>query len=109
MDHHEILVLSERVDIARHVGESHFREFKSAYEGPPGKKRLRDVKEVCRDIAEALVAFANADGGELIVGIEDDGSVTGLDYSDATVQILLKPRVIECIHILHSLAFARSI
>lgn len=32
-----------------------------------------------RDLATPLIAFANADGGRLLVGVEDDGVVTGLD------------------------------
>ena len=31
----ELLKLKERLEIATQVGESHFREFKSAFQGPP--------------------------------------------------------------------------
>ena len=85
----KLLRLTERIDLAIQIGESHFREFKSAFEGPPNNKKPRDAKVVAKDIAETLVAFANADGGELIVGIEDDGSVTGLGYGDDKIQLLL--------------------
>ena len=30
------------------------------------------------DIIDAVVAFANTDGGELYLGVEDSGEVTGL-------------------------------
>lgn len=33
-----------------------------------------------KDILRHLVAFANAEGGHLVIGIEDDGEVTG--FSD---------------------------
>jgi ATP-dependent DNA helicase RecG len=33
---------------------------------------------VLQDVAAALVAMANADGGTVVVGIEDDGTVTGI-------------------------------
>jgi ATP-dependent DNA helicase RecG len=46
------------------------------------------VKLVCKDIAETLVAFANADGGELFVGVEDDGIVSGVHYKDAQFAML---------------------
>jgi ATP-dependent DNA helicase RecG len=59
----EILKLGERIDIALQLGESHFREFKSGFEGPPGKKYPRNLKRISVDIAQTLVAFANADGG----------------------------------------------
>ena len=89
----ELLRLKERVDIAIEIGESYYREFKSAYEGPPGNKTSRDIKEVCYDIAKTLVAFANADGGELFIGIEDDNTVTGLPYSDDRNSQILKAPV----------------
>ena len=68
MESIDILRLKERLDIAIELGESHFREFKSCYEGPPTKKTPRDPKKICQDVARTLVAFANADGGELLVG-----------------------------------------
>lgn len=38
------------------------------------------------DIIDAVVAFANTDGGELYLGVEDDGEITGLHkgHSDIT-------------------------
>ena len=54
----EELVLQERVIHTIALGESHFREFKSAYEGTEGSKRPRPPATICKDIAEALVAFA---------------------------------------------------
>ena len=86
----ELLRLKERVDIAIEIGESYYREFKSALEGPPGHKVPRDIREVGYDIAKTLVAFANADGGELFIGIEDDNTVTGLPYSNEKNSSILK-------------------
>jgi ATP-dependent DNA helicase RecG len=85
----EILRLKERVQIALELGESHYREFKSAIEGPPDKKVSRGTKEICDDIASTLVAFANADGGELLVGVEDSGQVTGTNLSQEKIELLL--------------------
>lgn len=45
-------------------------EFKS------DRKRLSDA-----DIIDAVVALANAKGGQVYIGIEDDGTVSGLDMS----------------------------
>jgi ATP-dependent DNA helicase RecG len=75
----EIFSISERATLTIALGESHFREFKSALHGPTGSKTPRDRKEIARDIGEALVAFANADGGELLVGVEDNGVVSGIE------------------------------
>jgi ATP-dependent DNA helicase RecG len=85
----DILSLQERVRATLSMSESHFREFKSALEGAPGAKVPRDPKTIKRDIGETLVAFANADGGDLLVGVEDDGTVTGVPHDPDVVQSLL--------------------
>lgn len=90
MENLELLRLKERVEIAIEIGQSYYREFKTALEGKPGEKTPRDIKEVCYDIAKTLVAFSNADGGELFVGIEDDNTVTGLKYKEDIITAILK-------------------
>ena len=85
----ELLTIQQKIQNTLSAGESHFREFKSALKGAPGQKTPRPVKEICDDIAEALVAFANADGGELLIGVEDDGSITGIPHSDTDIQLIL--------------------
>ncbi|MCY3546722.1 MAG: putative DNA binding domain-containing protein [Gemmatimonadetes bacterium] len=66
-------------------GEGQFVEFKSAWDRgstrrkPLGRRGLRDK------IADAVAAFANAGGGLLLVGVEDDGTVTGHGYPDLVV------------------------
>ncbi|MFM9970621.1 MAG: RNA-binding domain-containing protein [Burkholderiales bacterium] len=54
------------------LGESLTVEFKS------DRKRLSDA-----DLVEALVCLANTEGGELWLGVEDDGQVTGLHADHA--------------------------
>ena len=79
----------DEIPIALTQGEGQFREFKSAWDrrADPAKKlnwkRLRDK------IADVVAAFANADGGLLFVGVEDDGRPSGHGYSDAHVEGLL--------------------
>ena len=73
------IAMAERAHTAISLGESHFREFKSGHEGTPENKVKRPVKDIATNVAQTLVAFANADGGELLVGVEDDGKITGLD------------------------------
>jgi len=85
----DILILKERIKNSILVGESDFREFKSALEGKPGNKTPRLVKHICADIAEALVAFANTDGGELLIGIEDDMTITGIPHSEVDIQTMM--------------------
>lgn len=89
----DILILKERVRNTISLGESHFREFKSAFAGPPGQKKPGSPKELCKYIGEALVAFANADGGELLIGVEDDGTITGIPHDEnAITQMLNAPK-----------------
>ena len=82
-----ILLIQERLKNDLTLGESHFREFKSALHGPDRKNR-RKVSDVAKDIGETLVAFANADGGTLIVGAEDDGTISGLSYAGDDIAVL---------------------
>jgi ATP-dependent DNA helicase RecG len=86
----EILELRERVRNAILLGESHFREFKSAWERTPHDRKPRDPRAIAQDIAETLVAFANADGGELFVGVEDDGAISGVPHSNETIKLFLE-------------------
>ena len=90
--------------------EGQFLEFKSAYERPGGVGlKRRKATEVARDIAETLSAMANADGGTLLLGVEDNKTVTGVDYPEdklalfrqATQNLLrppLKARLTELVH-----------
>lgn len=87
MEH--LLRLKERVEIAIELGESYYREFKSGYEGPPNAKKARHFKDICYNVAKELVAFANADGGELFIGIEDNNIVTGLPHSEEILLSIL--------------------
>jgi ATP-dependent DNA helicase RecG len=69
--------------------EGQFIEFKSLFDQsddsphPLDRRRSRDVA------CEYVAAFANADGGTLLMGVEDDGTPTGHVYPDDTVRELL--------------------
>lgn len=75
-------------DWVLHQPEGQFFERKSCRERTGPGTRRRDVRDVARDIAETLSAMANADGGTLVVGIEDDGTPTGVDYPEDRLRIL---------------------
>ncbi|MGQ9663510.1 MAG: ATP-binding protein, partial [Kiritimatiellia bacterium] len=51
---------------------------------------LLDRRKVRNFIAECVAAFANADGGVLILGAEEDGEPTGHMYPDAVVEEFLR-------------------
>jgi len=69
--------------------EGQYHDLKSMYEGPPGQKRVRDRRDVRDQIAEQVAGFANADGGVVIFGVEDDGSITGHGYPRDTLEQML--------------------
>ena len=66
-------------------GEGQFVEFKSAWDRStePPKRLWR--KALRRKIADVVAAFANADGGLLLVGVDDDGTASGHGYRDKHV------------------------
>jgi ATP-dependent DNA helicase RecG len=98
------IAIADRVRTTIELGESHFREFKSAINGEPAKKTKREAKDIATDIAQTLVAFANADGGELLVGVEDNGVVTGLPgFTQGEFSYLKKHLLHECTAIRHCL------
>lgn len=83
------LLIQEKVKNTIILGESHFREFKSALEGKIDNKKPRLTKKICEDIGEALVSFANADGGEILIGVEDDGNITGIPHNKDDINSML--------------------
>ncbi|MFQ5853651.1 MAG: helix-turn-helix domain-containing protein, partial [Candidatus Binatia bacterium] len=70
--------------------EGQFFERKSAYDRSGTRQRRRKVTDIAWDIVETLCAMANADGGELVVGIEDDGSITGVPHAEDRIRLLLR-------------------
>ena len=79
----------EEIRTALSQGEGQFREFKSAWDRGSDPPRKLDWRRIRDKIADAVAAFANADGGMLFVGVEDDGEPTGHGYSDGSVEGLL--------------------
>ncbi|MEZ4399112.1 MAG: ATP-binding protein [Kofleriaceae bacterium] len=77
-----------RTLIAEDEGQYHDR--KSLLEGPPGQKRPRDRKAVRDQIAAYVAGFANAEGGVLICGVEDDGTITGHRYPADQIDTMLQ-------------------
>lgn len=50
-----------------------------------------------RDFSTPIVAMANADGGYLVVGIEDDGTITGIDAHEKNINELLRVPFDYCV------------
>ncbi len=73
-------------------GEGQFVEFKSLWDRSGARRRVLARSAVRALVAEALAAFANSDGGILILGVDDDGTPSGHGYPDnAIVDILAVP------------------
>jgi predicted HTH transcriptional regulator len=67
-----------------------------------GEHQTLDFKHSITDsrkIARSLVAFANTDGGTLLIGVKDNGSIVGIDTEEeyymieAAAQMYCKPEV----------------
>lgn len=82
---------SPRFDPTPFLGQDEGQHFdrKSLFEGPDGAKRARDRRAVRDQVAEYVAAFANAEGGVLMLGLEDDGTVTGHALPAKALQSLL--------------------
>ena len=84
--------MSSSFDIRPFLTSSEGQHFdrKSLFEGAPGTKKPRDRKAVRDVIAEYVAAFANAEGGVLLLGIENDGTVTGHAYPESAIEEMLR-------------------
>lgn len=72
--------------------EGQWFERKSLWNRSAATAKVRDRREVRDEIAENVAAFANADGGILVLGVEDDGEVSGHGYpEDAVTDMLAVP------------------
>lgn len=69
--------------------EGQFLEFKSFWDLRPGSRMSLDRRRVRNDIAENVAAFANADGGTLILGVEDSGAPSGHGYPPEAIDDFL--------------------
>ena len=81
-----------RFDITPFLDQDEGQHFdrKSLYEGAEGAKRPRNRRAVRDQVAEYIAAFANAEGGVLILGIEDDRTVTGHQLPQDALNSILK-------------------
>ena len=50
-----------------------------------------------KNLAMTIVAFANADGGDIILGVEDDGRVVGVDNNPRHLNELLRAPLDYCV------------
>lgn len=71
------------------LGEGQFLELKGTWSyktdppSPLGKQAVR------AKVAEYAAAFVNADGGTLVIGVEDDGTATGHGRSEEEIEQLI--------------------
>ena len=72
--------------------EGQVLDFKSLWDKSASPARLVERRAVRDWIAEYVAAFANADGGTLVLGVDDDGTPSGHGYpEEAIVEFLAVP------------------
>lgn len=69
--------------------EGQFIEFKSLWDQSVDPPRPLDRRAARDMVVECVAAFANADGGTLVLGVDDDGIPSGHAYPEEAVQDLL--------------------
>ncbi len=67
---------------------------------PQGKWRAGQMQELMFEpvpgpLAETLVAFANSDGGSILIGVDEEGQITGQAFADE-VEMALQGAVERC-------------
>jgi ATP-dependent DNA helicase RecG len=81
-------MISSEIERLLKQPEGQFLERKSCYEYKKGNWKLRKAKDVAKDIAETLCAFANSDGGTLLLGVDDDGNISGANFPDDKLKVI---------------------
>ena len=66
-------------------GEGQLLEFKSLLDRSSGRVRSIERRRLRDLVAEYTAAFANADGGTIVLGVEDDGTPTGHRLPDEVI------------------------
>ena len=62
----------------------------------------KSAKIDAKGLAVILIAFANADGGTVALGVEDDGKVTGVDGMQSHINDLLRASFDYCVPSIHT-------
>ena len=79
------------LEILLQSAEGQYIEYKSCFDRPKNKPiKQRPLKSVARDIAVCLAEMANADGGTLLLGVENDGTVSGCPYTNEQIESVRK-------------------
>ena len=63
-------------------------------------------RQIVESLKKEVIAFANSEGGTVYIGVDDDGSVVGIDDTDDTmlratqmIRDSIKPDVLPFVHI----------
>jgi ATP-dependent DNA helicase RecG len=67
-----------------------FLEFLSAFDHRRGTASQKSAAELAKQIARIISAFANADGGTLLIGVEADKSLTGVPHASEEIHDIIQ-------------------
>jgi len=71
------------------IKEGQFFDRKSAFDRSGRRLKHRKAKDIAWDIVETLSAMANPDGGELVIGLENNGTLSGVPHAEDKVRLLI--------------------
>lgn len=81
--------MNETVSWWSRQAEGQYFERKSALDRKAdGRRAPRTARAIAKDVVETLAAMANADGGELVIGIENDGELTGVPHPEDKIALI---------------------
>ena len=73
--------LSGEIAMIAAIGETQEVEFKAT------------IPQQVSNLAKEIAGFATSNAGRIIIGIEDDGTIRGLDHSDRAARATLTERI----------------
>ena len=81
---------AEEIGLLLKQDRGQFLEFISAFEYRRSTGQKKREEELARELVRVLSGMANADGGTVLVGVEQDKSVTGIPHSGDELQALIQ-------------------
>lgn len=76
----KLLNIEVKIPEATYIGvEDEYTEFKASLVYPAGNKMIHDIEKQMNEILQVICGFLNHKGGNLYIGVNDSGYVSGLE------------------------------